>query len=182
MQFFPTEMPEVVLISPKIFQDERGEFLETYRAEEFAAAGIPPEFVQDNHAGSKGGVLRGLHYQIQQAQGKLIQVIAGEIFDVAVDLRTTSSTFGKYVGLSLTGQDKHILWIPAGFAHGYYVISDWAVVSYKVTDYYAPEWERTILWSDPELNINWPLSSPDHPILSPNDKKGSLLKDAEVYR
>ena len=133
MEFSTTNIPEVLLISPTIFRDQRGEFLETYRSAEFAAAGIDLEFVQDNHAGSKSGVLRGLHYQIQQAQGKLIRVVSGEIFDVAVDLRKNSPTFSQSVGIRLSDQEKKQLWIPPGFAHGYYVLSDWAEVSYKVT-------------------------------------------------
>ena len=181
MQFAPTEISDVIIITPKIFQDPRGEFLETFRSEEFANAGIDLEFVQDNHAGSKMGVLRGLHYQIEQAQGKLVRVVTGEIYDVAVDLRKESSTFGQSVGLRLSDQDKKQLWIPPGFAHGYYVLSDLAEVSYKVTAYYAPEWERTLLWNDPVLQINWPLLSQDHPLLSNNDLQGLPLNEAEVY-
>ena len=181
MQFTPTEISDVIIITPKIFRDQRGEFLETFCSEEFAVAGIDLEFVQDNHAGSKMGVLRGLHYQIQQAQGKLIRVVTGEIYDVVVDLRKGSLTFGQSVGLRLSDQDKKQLWIPPGFAHGYYVLSDWAEVSYKVTAYYAPEWERTLLWNDPVLQINWPLVSPDHPLLSKNDRLGLPLNKAEVY-
>jgi dTDP-4-dehydrorhamnose 3,5-epimerase len=181
MHFIPTEIPEVIIISPQIFQDTRGEFLETYRKTIFSDAGITYQFVQDNHAGSINGVLRGLHYQIQKAQGKLIRVISGKIYDVAVDLRKKSPTFGKSVSVILSDQEKKSLWIPPGFAHGYYVMSEKAEVSYKVTAYYAPKWERTLLWNDQELNINWPLSSPDHPILSDNDKNGVLLQDAEVY-
>ena len=181
MEFSPTNIPEVLLISPTIFKDQRGNFLETYRSAEFVAAGIGLDFVQDNHAGSKRGVLRGLHYQIRQAQGKLIRVVSGEIYDVAVDLRRSSETFGQSVGLRLSDLEKKQLWIPPGFAHGYYVLSDWAEVSYKVTSYYAPEWERTLLWNDPALKINWPLLSKDHPLLSENDLRGSLLSVAELY-
>jgi len=181
MKFSTTNISEVLLISPIIFRDHRGDFLETYRFAEYAAAGIDLDFVQDNHAGSKNGVLRGLHYQIQQAQGKLIRVVSGEIFDVAVDLRKKSPTFSQSVGLRLSDQEKKQLWIPPGFAHGYYVLSDWAEVSYKATSYYAPEWERTLLWNDPALKINWPLLSKDHPLLSENDLRGCLLKEAEIY-
>jgi dTDP-4-dehydrorhamnose 3,5-epimerase len=181
MQFTPADISDVIIITPKIFRDQRGEFLETYRSEEFAFAGIDMEFIQDNHVGSKVGVLRGLHYQIQQAQGKLIRVVTGEIYDVAVDLRKGSSTFGKSVGIRLSDQEKNQLWIPPGFAHGYYVLSDLAEVSYKVTAYYTPEWERTLLWNDPVLQINWPLASPDHPLLSENDLQGLPLNKAEVY-
>lgn len=181
MQFTSTEIPAVILITPKIYQDDRGEFLETFRSSEFISAGITHQFLQDNHVGSNQGVLRGLHYQINRGQGKLIRVVRGKIFDVAVDLRRSSPTFGKSIGVELTSQEKNMLWIPPGFAHGYYVLSDWAEVSYKATDYYAPEWERTILWNDPELNIAWPLVSPEHPILSKSDQNGLLLKDAEAY-
>ena len=181
MLFSPTSIPEVIEITPKIFKDSRGEFLEVYRSAEFAEVGINLEFVQDNHAGSYQGVLRGLHYQIQQAQGKLVRVISGEIYDVAVDLRKGSSTFGLAVGLKLSDKKKNQLWIPPGFAHGYYVISDWAEVSYKVTEYYAQEHERTLLWNDPQLRINWPLISKKHPLLSENDLQGCLLCEAETY-
>ena len=181
MLLTPTKIPEVIILSPKVFQDDRGDFLETYRKTDFAAAGIEYDFVQDNHAGSKEGVLRGLHYQIRQPQGKLVRVIWGEIYDVAVDLRKKSSSFGQAVGIKLSDRNKKQIWIPPGFAHGYYVLSDWAELSYKVTAYYAPEWERTILWNDPALRIEWPLLSDEHPILSENDKQGNLLKEAEVY-
>ena len=181
MDFIPTKIPEVILVLPRIIHDDRGEFHEFYRNTEFENAGIGLAFVQDNHAGSKQGVLRGLHYQIQQAQGKLIRVIQGEIYDVAVDLRRNSRTFGQHVAVTLNDVEKNQLWIPPGFAHGYYVLSDWAEMSYKVTDYYAPEWERTLLWSDPELGIDWPLLTKEKPILSQNDSQGLLMKDAEVY-
>jgi dTDP-4-dehydrorhamnose 3,5-epimerase len=181
MDFTPTKIPEVILIIPKIFHDDRGEFHEFYRRSEFEAAGIKLDFVQDNHARSKQGVLRGLHYQIKQAQGKLVRVVKGEIFDVAVDLRRSSRTFGQYVGVILNDKEKNQLWIPPGFAHGYFVLSDWAEMSYKVTEYYAPEWERTLLWKDPALGIDWPLLAKDNPILSQNDSQGLLLKNAEVY-
>lgn len=181
MEFTPSSIPAVIIITPKIYKDHRGDFFETYRSDEFSAAGIDQEFIQANHAGSKKGVLRGLHYQIQQAQGKLVRVAWGEIYDVAVDLRKSSPSFGQAVGILLSSQNKKQLWIPPGFAHGYYVLSDWAELSYKVTAYYAPEWERTLLWNDPDLGIEWPLLSDDLPILSENDKKGFLLKAAEVY-
>ena len=142
---------------------------------------IKEEFIQDNHAGSKQGVLRGLHYQIQQAQGKLVRAVTGKIFDVAVDLRKSSPTFGHNVGVILDDQEKEQLWIPPGFAHGYYVMSEWAEVSYKVTKYYAPEWERTLLWNDPTLNIDWPLIGGELPTLSPNDLKGKIFSEAEIY-
>jgi dTDP-4-dehydrorhamnose 3,5-epimerase len=181
MQFSSTSIPDVIIISPKVFQDLRGDFMETFRKSDFAAAGIGLDFVQDNHASSKKGVLRGLHYQLQHAQGKLIRVVTGEIFDVAVDLRKNSPTFGYSVEVRLSQQNKNMLWIPPGFAHGYYVMSDWAEVSYKATEYYDPDGERTLLWNDPDLKINWPLLSQQHPLLSVNDSHGIPIKDAEVY-
>lgn len=181
MIFSPTAIPEVILISPRTFQDQRGDFLETYRYDHFSRNGIAGQFVQDNHAGSKLGVLRGLHYQIQNPQGKLIRVISGEIYDVAVDLRKSSPSFGQHIGLRLDDQKKEMLWIPAGFAHGYYVLSKWAEVSYKVTDYYAPAFERTLIWNDPALNIPWPLLGEDHPILSENDLQGMGFKETDLY-
>lgn len=181
MQFEPMTIPEIILITPQLYGDERGFFMETYQAQRFGAAGLPFIYVQDNHSGSQHGTLRGLHYQLRQPQGKVIRVIAGEIYDVAVDLRRWSPTFGQYVGVNLTAKNKTQLWIPAGFAHGFYVVSDWAEVVYKATDYYAPEWERTVLWKDPTMNIPWPIPAGEEPILSPRDKQGKLLAEAEVY-
>jgi dTDP-4-dehydrorhamnose 3,5-epimerase len=181
MEFIPTELTEVIILKPRIIRDARGLFLETYRQKDFAVGGIKLPFVQDNHAASKKGVLRGLHYQIQQPQGKLVRVVAGKIFDAAVDLRRSSPTFGRSVGVMLSEEDKNQLWIPPGFAHGYYVISDWAEVSYKVTDYYAPQWERTLLWNDPQLGIEWPLQEKDFPLLSDNDRQGRPLAEADTY-
>lgn len=181
MDFSPTDIPDVIKITPRVFQDHRGEFFETFRAQEYAAAGIPGPFVQDNHSRSRQGVLRGLHYQIRQAQGKLIHVVLGEVYDVAVDLRQSSPHFGKSIGIRLDDQQKQQLWIPPGFAHGFYVLSDWAEVSYKVTDYYAPEWERTLHWNDPDLEIDWPIKNTDHPILSAGDAAGTSFQEAEIY-
>ena len=181
MQFTPTILPDVVLITPKVFGDQRGFFMETYQSQKFAAAGLTYNFVQDNHSGSQQGTLRGLHYQIQQPQGKLLRVVAGEIFDVAVDLRRRSPTFGRSVGMSLSAENKHQLWVPPGFAHGFYVLSDWAEVLYKATDYYAPQWERTLLWNDPALEIAWPIPASQAPLLSAKDQQGKLLSEAEVY-
>ncbi len=147
-EFIPTTIPDVLIIKQNIYADERGFFLETYRHDQFRNAGIDVTFVQDNHSGSKQGILRGLHYQIQQAQGKLVRALVGEIFDVAVDLRKHSATFKNWVGYHLTADSKDQLWIPPGFAHGFYVLSEWAEVTYKVTDYYAPEWERTLIWDE----------------------------------
>lgn len=180
MQFFPTRIPDVIVIEPKIFADERGFFLESYHKKLFKEVGIGVEFVQDNHSKSLQGVLRGLHYQIQQPQGKLIRVISGEIFDVAVDIRKNSPTFGKWVGDYLSAENRKIIWVPLGFAHGFYVTSAKAELLYKATDYYAPQWERTILWNDPTINIEWPLIG-STPILSSKDQLGKLLKDAEVF-
>lgn len=181
MQFEPTAIPEIIQITPSVHGDERGFFMETYQAQRFGASGLPFIYVQDNHSGSQHGTLRGLHYQIRQAQGKVVRVVVGEIYDVAVDLRRWSATFGQWVGLKLTAKDKNQLWIPPGFAHGFYVLSDWAELVYKATDYYAPEWERTLLWNDPALNISWPILPGEEPILSPKDRQGKLLAEAEVY-
>lgn len=181
MKFSPTSLPDVVLIEPQIFGDQRGFFMEVYQARRFEEAGIHAEFVQDNHSGSGQCTLRGLHYQIRQAQGKLVRVVVGEVFDVAVDLRRTSPAFGRWVGNYLSAQNKAQMWIPPGFAHGFYVLSPWAEVLYKATDFYAPEWERTLLWNDPDVGIEWPLINGGPPILSQKDKIGSLLGEAEVY-
>jgi dTDP-4-dehydrorhamnose 3,5-epimerase len=181
MDFKATKIPEVIIIEPTVHGDERGFFMETFRAGEFAAAGIDGPFVQDNHSGSVQGTLRGLHYQIKQVQGKLLQVTQGEIFDVAVDLRRSSPTFGNWVGEVLSLDNKKQLWIPPGFAHGFYVMSEWANVIYKTTDYYAPEWDRTLLWNDVEIGIEWPLIDGADPLVSEKDSKGMLLRDAEVF-
>jgi dTDP-4-dehydrorhamnose 3,5-epimerase len=181
MQFEPTTIPEIILITPKVYGDERGFFYETYQAQRFGAAGLPFIYVQDNQSGSQYATLRGLHYQLRQPQGKIVRVIAGEVYDVAVDLRRWSPTFSQWVGIVLSAKNKSQLWIPPGFAHGFYVLSDWAEVVYKATDYYAPEWERTLLWNDPTLNISWPIPAGEEPILSPKDKQGMLLTQAEVY-
>jgi dTDP-4-dehydrorhamnose 3,5-epimerase len=169
-----------LLIEPKVFQDERGFFLESYQKKKFQEIGIVAEFVQDNHSKSCQGTLRGLHYQIKQPQGKLVRVISGEIFDVAVDIRKTSATYGQWVGDYLSAENKRMLWIPEGFAHGFYVTSPAAEVLYKATDYYAPEWERSILWNDPTINIQWPLQD-ESPLLSTRDEIGKLLVDAEIF-
>jgi dTDP-4-dehydrorhamnose 3,5-epimerase len=181
MEFTPTSLKDVILIQPKVFGDERGFFLETYRAERFAQAGISTEFLQDNHSGSGQGILRGLHYQIRQAQGKLVRVIRGQIFDVAVDLRRSSPTFGRWIGQTLSSENKMQIWIPAGFAHGFYVMSDWAEVVYKTTDYYAPQWERTLIWNDPDVGIEWPMINGKPPLLSEKDARGGHLKEIEVF-
>jgi len=180
LKFIPTPLPDVLLIEPKVFQDERGFFLESYQKKNFSEAGIPFDFVQDNHSKSSQGVLRGLHYQIKQSQGKLVKVIAGEIFDVAVDIRKHSPTFGKWFGTYLSAENKQMLWVPIGFAHGFYVTSTQAELLYKATDYYAPQWERTIAWNDPSINIQWPILD-EPPVLSPKDEEGNLFSEAEVF-
>jgi dTDP-4-dehydrorhamnose 3,5-epimerase len=179
-QFIKTSIPDVILIEPKVFSDPRGFFLESYQKKHFSEAGIPFDFVQDNHSKSEQGVLRGLHYQIQQPQGKLVRVIAGEIFDVAVDLRRSSPTFGRWVGDYLSAENKRMIWVPAGFAHGFYVTSAHAEVLYKTTDFYAPDWERAILWNDPTLDIAWPLRGRT-PSLSAKDRDARAFVEAEVF-
>jgi len=185
MKLIKTNIPEIVEIEPQLFGDGRGFFMETYRAEWFAEgfqpAGLAPCFVQDNHSGSRQGILRGLHYQVRQPQGKLVRVVAGAIYDVAVDLRRSSPTFGRWTATMLSAENHHMLWVPAGFAHGFYVVSDWAEVLYKTTAYYAPEYECTLLWNDPDLAIPWPLVAGQPPILSAKDTGGKLLSEAEVY-
>lgn len=180
MQFIPTTIPEVIIIKPKVFADERGFFLESYQKQRFAEQGIDADFVQDNHSKSHQGTLRGLHYQIQQAQGKLVRVTHGEIYDVAVDIRRHSPTFGKWVGALLSAENKKMIWVPPGFAHGFYVTSPEAEVIYKASDYYAPQCERTLLWNDPQLGIDWPLQG-NSPILSQKDQMGKPLTEAETY-
>ena len=174
-----TALPDVLLIEPKMFGDARGFFFESWNARAFAAAGIPAAFVQDNHSRSSRGVLRGLHYQVEQPQGKLVRVIAGEVFDVAVDLRRSSSTFGRWTGVTLSAENHRMVWVPPGFGHGFLVVSDAAEFLYKTTDYYAPEYERTIAWDDPDLAIAWPLAGP--PALSAKDKVGVRFRDAQCF-
>lgn len=174
-----TSLPEVFILEPRAFGDERGFFLESYNERAFAEIGIAERFVQDNHSFSTRNVLRGLHYQIKHAQGKLVRVADGEILDVAVDLRRSSPNFGKWEAARLSGNNKRMLWIPAGFAHGFRVISETAHVLYKATDYYAPEFERTLAWNDPELKIDWGLDG--EPIVSARDQLGKSLLEAEVF-
>jgi len=181
MIFTPTKIPDVILIKPQVFDDKRGFFLETYRSQEFIANGIVNHFVQDNHSGSKKGVLRGLHYQILQPQGKLVRVTSGKIFDVAVDLRRHSPNFGKWISTTLSAENKYQVWIPIGFAHGFYVLSDWAEVAYKTTDYYNAEGERTLLWNDIDVGIEWPLQGNIPPILSAKDALGTPLTQTEIF-
>lgn len=175
-----TKIPEVVILEPKVFGDDRGFFFESFNAKVFLnQVGVLANFVQDNHSKSCKNVLRGLHYQIQQPQGKLVRVVLGEVYDVAVDLRQKSSYFGKWVGVYLSAENKHQLWIPPGFAHGYLVLTESAEFLYKTTNYYAPEHERCLLWNDPVIGIDWPIAG--EPILSTKDQSGKLLVDTEVF-
>lgn len=180
MKSTPTKISDVLIIEPKVFGDERGFFFESFNKKTFEAlTGVTAEFVQDNHSKSAQGVLRGLHYQIQQSQGKLVRVSAGEVLDVAVDLRQSSATFGQWVSVKLSAENKRQLWLPPGFAHGFVVLSETAEFLYKTTDYYAPEYERCIQWSDNELAIDWQYS--EEPLVSEKDAKGAKFKEAEIF-
>jgi dTDP-4-dehydrorhamnose 3,5-epimerase len=180
VNFLPTELPDVVVVEPKVFGDERGFFLESFQAKKFAEAGLPDRFVQQNRSRSAKGVLRGLHYQLPpHAQGKLVHVAAGEVFDVAVDVRRSSPTFGKWVAATLSAENHRALYLPPGFAHGFYVLSDTADVEYEVTDFWSPPSERSIRWNDPTLGVAWPITTP--PILSPKDAAATLFGVAEVF-
>lgn len=181
MQFIETAIPDVKIIEPKVFGDERGFFMETFRVSEFEKHCAPRKFVQENHSASRQGILRGLHYQLRQPQGKLVRVVRGAVFDVAVDLRKTSPTFGRWVGVELSGENKRQLWVPEGFAHGFYVTSESAEFVYKCTDYYAPEHERTLLWNDPALKIEWPLVNGNAPELSAKDAAGKQWNETEFF-
>jgi dTDP-4-dehydrorhamnose 3,5-epimerase len=180
MKVTPTAIPEVLLIDPQVYGDDRGFFFESFNARKFEAlTGISANFVQDNHSKSARNVLRGLHYQIRQPQGKLVRVIAGAIFDVVVDMRASSPFFGRWVGAELSAENRRQMWVPPGFAHGFVVTSDSAECLYKTTDYWAPEYERALLWNDPALAIDWPLSGA--PMLSSKDSMGKLLADSETF-
>ena len=180
MQAISTELPGVIILEPRVFGDQRGFFFESFNARDFAdATGLQCAFVQDNHSRSAKGVLRGLHYQVQQTQGKLVRVTAGEVYDVAVDLRRSSPTFGRWVGVHLSAENNRQLWVPEGFAHGFVVLSEFAEFLYKTTNYYAPEHERCIRWDDPTLAINWPLEG--SPQLSAKDQAGVSFVDAQVF-
>ena len=181
MNRVPTDIPDVWIIEPQVFSDPRGFFMETYHLQKLQALGLDEIFVQDNHSGSTQGTLRGLHYQLRQTQGKLVRVVSGEVYDVAVDLRRRSPTFGRWTGARLSAENKRMMWVPAGFAHGFYTLSTWAELLYKVTDYYAPDWERTLHWNDPAIGIDWPLVDGQPPNLSPKDQLGRLLADAETF-
>lgn len=180
MNVVPTSLPDVLVLEPRIFGDDRGFFFESYNERAFReATGLSVNFVQDNHSRSEKHVLRGLHYQIRQPQGKLVRVVAGEVFDVAVDLRRSSQYFGKWSGFRLSAENKRMAWIPPGFGHGFLVLSESADFLYKTTDYWAPQLERTLIWNDRDLAIDWPLAG--EPILAAKDKAGKRLRDAEVY-
>jgi len=179
MKLIPTAIPDVLLLEPKVFGDDRGFFYESWNKRTFAEIGIDADFVQDNHSKSQRNVLRGLHYQIEHAQGKLVRVTAGAVYDVAVDLRRTSPTFGQWVGFKLSAEDKCMAWIPPGFAHGFCVTSESAEFLYKTTDYWSPAHERTLLWNDAQLAIPWPLSG--EPILATKDVAGRPFAEAETF-
>ena len=178
MNVTSTSIVDVKLIEPRVFGDDRGFFFESWNLRALADAGIDAAFVQDNHSRSRHGVLRGLHYQIEHAQGKLVRVVVGAVFDVAVDLRRSSPTFGRHVAVELSADNKRMLWVPPGFAHGFVVVSDAAEFLYKTTDYWFPEHERTLLWNDPALDIDWPVATPQ---LAPRDARGTSFADAELY-
>ncbi|MCL1825566.1 MAG: dTDP-4-dehydrorhamnose 3,5-epimerase [Betaproteobacteria bacterium] len=181
MNVIPTALPGVLILEPKVFGDARGFFLESYNARAFReATGLDPVFVQDNHSRSTRGVLRGLHYQVRQAQGKLVRVTHGRVFDVAVDVRRGSPHFGRWAGVELSEETHRMFWVPPGFAHAIIALSERVDFMYKATDYYAPEHERSILWNDPDIGIEWPLEGVGDPLLSEKDRAGKLLKDAEV--
>jgi dTDP-4-dehydrorhamnose 3,5-epimerase len=191
MKVIETNLPEVLLLEPKVFGDARGFFLESWNRQTFADLGLNLDFVQDNHSCSARGVLRGIHYQLNQPQGKLVRVVSGAVFDVAVDLRKSSPRFGQWTGHTLSADNKQMLWIPPGFGHGFLVLSESADFLYKTTELYAPQWDRGVRWDDPEIGIQWPLNAeetgeargeaPGEPHLSAKDKIAPLLKDAEVY-
>lgn len=181
MQFKPTRIPEVVLIEPQVYGDHRGFFMESWNEQTFQDAGFNMQFVQDNHSRSVQGTLRGLHYQIRKPQGKLVRIITGEVFDVAVDLRRQSPTFGQWVGEYLSEENHRTLWIPPGFAHGFYVLSEHADLTYKCTNFFAPEHERSLAWDDPDLGINWPIIADIAPVLSASDAAATAFKAAEFY-
>lgn len=180
MKVIPTEIPDVLIIEPQVYGDDRGFFLESFNQKDFREkTGVNTTFVQDNHSMSLKNVLRGLHYQIPNPQGKLVRVVNGSVFDVAVDARQSSPTFGQWVGCVLSAENKRIFWVPEGFAHGFLVLSDRAEFLYKTTNYYYPKYEKTILWNDADLGIDWPLEVP--PILSPKDQAGQPFKSVEVF-
>lgn len=182
MRIIPTEVDDALILEPKVFGDSRGFFMESWNRRAFANVGLDIDFVQDNHSRSQRGVLRGLHFQLKQPQGKLVRVASGTVFDVAVDLRRSSRTFGRWAGVILSAENQRMFWVPPGFAHGFLVLSESADFLYKASDYYAPEYERSILWNDPDLAIDWPLSDlSGEPILAAKDATAIRFKDAETY-
>jgi dTDP-4-dehydrorhamnose 3,5-epimerase len=181
VQFNPTEIPEVVLIRPDVFGDPRGYFFESWEQRKFSAAGIDANFVQDNQSRSARHILRGLHYQLEQPQGKLVRVVTGAVFDVAVDIRRSSPTFGRWVGEVLSEDNHHMLWVPPGFAHGFVVLSESAHFVYRCTDFWAPAHERSILWNDPDLNVTWPIAQGVEPLISTKDARAQRFRDAQCY-
>lgn len=180
MEITPTRIPDVWVFTPRVFGDDRGYFLETFRSSHFKERGIEKEFVQDNQSKSSQGILRGLHYQLEFPQGKLVRVLSGEVFDVAVDIRRSSPTFGQWVGELLSADNKKQIWVPPGFAHGFYVTSESAEIAYKCTEYYHPEDDHSLLWNDPDIGIEWPLVTPD-PVLSDKDKNAKNLSEAALF-
>lgn len=181
MEFEPTRIPDVILIKPKVFGDHRGYFLETWQEKKFGAAGVGARFVQDNHSHSSQHTLRGLHFQIQQPQGKLVRVTRGAVFDVAVDVRRSSPSFGRWVGVELSDVNHHMLWVPPGFAHGFLTLSEQVDFLYKCTDFYAPQFERTLRWDDPAVGIEWPLPAGTRPLLAPRDAAAPGLQNLECF-
>jgi len=181
MKFIPTRLQDVVLIEPEVFGDDRGFFMETWQHRKFAAAGLDLHFVQDNHSRSRIGTLRGLHYQLKNPQGKLVRCTIGSVYDVAVDMRRGSSTFGQWVGALLSAENRHQLWVPAGFAHGFLVLSESADFVYKCTDYYDPTSERCLAWNDPQVGINWPIAAGMEVLLSKKDAAGASFHEAEAF-
>ncbi|MFK8031707.1 MAG: dTDP-4-dehydrorhamnose 3,5-epimerase [Gammaproteobacteria bacterium] len=181
MKFTETRLPGVITIEPAVFGDSRGFFMETWEERKFAEAGIHERFVQDNYSSSRRGILRGIHYQIKQPQGKLVRVTSGAVFDVVVDLRRSSSHFGEWYGTELSADNKKMMWVPPGFGHGFFVVSEQADFAYKCTDFYASEHERNLVWNDPDVGIEWPSMTQNEPTLSDNDRNGQLLSEAELY-
>jgi dTDP-4-dehydrorhamnose 3,5-epimerase len=181
MEFTPTQIPDVIVVDPVVFEDDRGFLMETWQAAKFRDAGIEATFVQDVHSRSAKGVIRGLHYQLAKPQGKLIRVIHGELFDVAVDLRQSSATFGQWVAETLSAGNRRLVWVPPGFAHGFMVLSEYAEIEYRMTDYHDAEGARTIHWSDPDIGIDWPVSGVEQPLVSRKDADGVSFKTADTY-
>jgi dTDP-4-dehydrorhamnose 3,5-epimerase len=181
MKLIPTAIPEVLILEPQVYGDARGFFLETWNTKTFAELGLDLNFVQDNHSRSRQGILRGMHYQIKHPQGKLVRVTSGKVFDVAVDLRQSSPTFGQWAGAELSADNHRMLWVPPGFAHGFYVMSESADFLYKCTDFYAPEYDRSLRWDDPTVGIQWPLVNSEPPLISAKDEAGKSWQEADKF-